>query len=71
MGDLEPWMDESFLKQLWSSYGESVIIKLMRDKRTGYVKYQMLYTEAIKQSIGLIVDMLSLVSTQHKQLRGF
>jgi RNA recognition motif-containing protein len=28
-------MDEGFLKQLWNSYGESVIIKLMRDKRTG------------------------------------
>lgn len=35
MGDLEPWMDESFLKQLWNSYGEPVIIKLIRDKRTG------------------------------------
>ncbi|CAO3610847.1 unnamed protein product [Cunninghamella blakesleeana] len=35
MGDLEPWMDEHFLKQLWTSMGENVIVKLIRDKRTG------------------------------------
>ncbi|GAN05996.1 mRNA binding post-transcriptional regulator [Mucor ambiguus] len=34
MGDLDPWMDETFLKQLWLSYGENVIVKLIRDKRT-------------------------------------
>ncbi|ORX60611.1 RNA-binding domain-containing protein [Hesseltinella vesiculosa] len=34
MGDLEPWMDEPFLRQLWTSIGEAVIVKLIRDKRT-------------------------------------
>lgn len=36
MGDLDPWMDETFIKQLWLSYGENVIVKLIRDKRTRY-----------------------------------
>jgi hypothetical protein len=36
MGDLDPWMDETFIKKLWLSYGENVIVKLIRDKRTRY-----------------------------------
>ncbi|KAI8360829.1 hypothetical protein BD560DRAFT_356043 [Blakeslea trispora] len=35
MGDLDFWMDEAFLKQLWSSLlSDNVAIKLIRDKRT-------------------------------------
>lgn len=35
MGDLDPWMDEVFLKQLWFSMGENVAVKLIRNKKTG------------------------------------
>ncbi|KAI8097149.1 uncharacterized protein BX664DRAFT_364187 [Halteromyces radiatus] len=35
MGDLEPWMDEQFIRQLWISKGENVVVKLIRDKRNG------------------------------------
>ncbi|KAI9330344.1 hypothetical protein DFJ73DRAFT_90240 [Zopfochytrium polystomum] len=35
MGDLEPWMDENFIKQLWYSMGENVTVKMIRDKATG------------------------------------
>ncbi|KAI8341727.1 hypothetical protein BC941DRAFT_345782 [Chlamydoabsidia padenii] len=35
MGDLDTWMDEQYLQQLWSTKGENVLIKLIRDKRTG------------------------------------
>ncbi|CAO3700151.1 unnamed protein product [Rhizopus microsporus] len=35
MGDLDPWMDEVFLKQLWFSMGENVVVKLIRNKKTG------------------------------------
>ncbi|KAI8141828.1 hypothetical protein BJV82DRAFT_645183 [Fennellomyces sp. T-0311] len=35
MGDLEPWMDENYIRQVWLALGESVIVKLIRDKRTG------------------------------------
>ncbi|CAO3646786.1 unnamed protein product [Mucor hiemalis] len=34
MGDLNPWMDEAFIKQVWSLLGENVVVKLIRDKRT-------------------------------------
>ncbi|KAI9356264.1 hypothetical protein DFJ73DRAFT_623217 [Zopfochytrium polystomum] len=35
MGDLEPWMDENYIKQLWFSLGENVTVKMIRDKNTG------------------------------------
>ncbi|ORZ22162.1 hypothetical protein BCR42DRAFT_458946 [Absidia repens] len=35
MGDLDSWMDEQYLQQLWSSKGENVVVKLIRDKRSG------------------------------------
>ncbi|KAI8880922.1 RNA-binding domain-containing protein [Backusella circina FSU 941] len=35
MGDLESWMDEQFIRNVWFSLGENVIVKLIRDKRTG------------------------------------
>ncbi|KAI9024425.1 hypothetical protein CLU79DRAFT_747123 [Phycomyces nitens] len=34
MGNLEAWMDERYLQDLWASIGENVVVKLMRDKRT-------------------------------------
>ncbi|KAJ3282479.1 hypothetical protein HK104_010873 [Borealophlyctis nickersoniae] len=35
MGDLEPWMDEPYIKQLWYSLGETVNVKMIRDRATG------------------------------------
>ncbi|KAG2222341.1 hypothetical protein INT45_009814 [Circinella minor] len=35
MGDLEPWMDENYIRQVWLALGENVVVKLIRDKRTG------------------------------------
>ncbi|KAI8088294.1 hypothetical protein BDF21DRAFT_450017 [Thamnidium elegans] len=35
MGDLDPWMDENFIRQVWFLFGETVVVKLIRDKRTG------------------------------------
>ena len=35
MGDLELWMDESFLRQAWHLVGESVLVKMIRDRATG------------------------------------
>eukprot|EP00158_Paraphelidium_tribonemae_P008166 Partr_v1_DN28499_c2_g1_i1_m42122 putative tRNA selenocysteine 1 associated protein 1 len=35
MGDLDPWMDESFVKQVWMSFGEHVNVKMIRDKFSG------------------------------------
>ena len=37
MGDLDPWMDENFVKQIWQQFGEHVNVKMIRDKFSGYV----------------------------------
>ncbi|KAJ3097359.1 hypothetical protein HK100_005379, partial [Physocladia obscura] len=36
MGELEPWMDENYVRQLWNSIGENVTVKMIRDKMTGH-----------------------------------
>jgi hypothetical protein len=35
MGDLEHWMDEVFLRQVWQYVGEEVVVKVIRNKKTG------------------------------------
>lgn len=36
MGELEPWMDENFIKGVFlSSAGENVNVKVIRDKNSG------------------------------------
>ncbi|KAK9381824.1 uncharacterized protein V2V93DRAFT_202397 [Kockiozyma suomiensis] len=35
MGELEPWIDENFIRQVWSNYGEAVNVKMIRDKFSG------------------------------------
>ena len=32
MGDLEPWMDENWVKQLWLRYGFIVAVKMIKDR---------------------------------------
>ncbi|KAK9479447.1 hypothetical protein V1514DRAFT_278425 [Lipomyces japonicus] len=35
MGELEPWIDENFIRQVWSNFGEAVNVKMIRDKFSG------------------------------------
>lgn len=35
MGELEPWIDENFIRSLWYGMGEQVNVKMIRDKFTG------------------------------------
>nr|CAG8603593.1 14874_t:CDS:2 [Entrophospora candida] len=35
MGEIEPWMDENFLRQIWYQLGENVNVKIIRDRFTG------------------------------------
>ena len=37
MGELEPWIDENFIRSLWFGMGEQVNVKMIRDKFTGLV----------------------------------
>jgi hypothetical protein len=38
MGELEPWVDENFIRSLWYGMGEQVNVKMIRDKFTGSVE---------------------------------
>ncbi|KAL1958851.1 hypothetical protein VTO42DRAFT_3688 [Malbranchea cinnamomea] len=35
MGELEPWIDENFIRNLWYQMGEQVNVKMIRDKFSG------------------------------------
>ena len=37
MGELEPWVDEAFVRNIWYQMGEQVNVKMIRDKFSGYV----------------------------------
>lgn len=37
MGELEPWIDEHFIRSIWFNMGEAVNVKMIRDKISGYV----------------------------------
>ncbi|MCJ1311073.1 hypothetical protein MMC25_004743 [Agyrium rufum] len=39
MGELEPWIDENFVKQVWFNLGENVSVKMIRDKFSGNAGY--------------------------------
>ena len=35
MGELEPWIDENFVRTVWYNMGEQVNVKMIRDKFSG------------------------------------
>jgi len=35
MGELEPWIDENFVRSIWFNMGEQVNVKMIRDKFSG------------------------------------
>jgi hypothetical protein len=37
MGELEPWIDENFIRSVWFGMGENVNVKMIRDKFSGWV----------------------------------
>ena len=37
MGELEPWIDENFVRNIWYNMGETVSVKMIRDKFSGCV----------------------------------
>ena len=37
MGELEPWIDENFVRSIWYNMGENVNVKMIRDKFSGWV----------------------------------
>lgn len=43
MGELEPWIDENFVRSVWFNLGESVNVKMIRDKFSGYAFHDSLF----------------------------
>ncbi|KAF8457303.1 hypothetical protein BGX38DRAFT_1086632 [Terfezia claveryi] len=39
MGELEPWIDENFVRNIWYNMGETVSVKMIRDKFSGNAGY--------------------------------
>ncbi|KAG0638573.1 hypothetical protein HOY80DRAFT_155074 [Tuber brumale] len=39
MGELEPWIDEAFVRNVWYQLGEGVNVKMIRDKFSGNAGY--------------------------------
>lgn len=39
MGELEPWIDENFVRSIWFGMGEQVNVKMIRDKFSGNAGY--------------------------------
>lgn len=39
MGELEPWIDENFVRSVWYGLGEQVNVKMIRDKFSGNAGY--------------------------------
>ncbi|KAI9771176.1 MAG: hypothetical protein M1840_002527 [Geoglossum simile] len=39
MGELEPWIDENFVRSVWHDMGEHVNVKMIRDKFSGNAGY--------------------------------
>jgi hypothetical protein len=65
MGELEPWVDESYIKNLWYTMGEQVNVKMIRDKFSGYVlplAIPLMYAVTMR-------DIVSSISCRLKQLR--
>lgn len=47
MGELEPWMDENFIKGVFlSAAGETVNVKVIRDKNSGYASAPTMPTKS-------------------------
>jgi hypothetical protein len=60
MGELEPWMDENFIKGVFlSSAGENVNVKVIRDKNSGYVIFSSLHDMSRCGSANLLTFVLS------------
>ncbi|ORY93115.1 hypothetical protein BCR43DRAFT_507555 [Syncephalastrum racemosum] len=71
MGELEPWMDEAYLRQLWFSLNEKVIVKVIRDKLTGALAgYAFVdFGSALQAQRALNAYNGTLIPNTHKQFK--
>ncbi|KAF1944679.1 RNA-binding domain-containing protein [Clathrospora elynae] len=56
MGELEPWIDENFVRSIWYNMGETVNVKMIRDKfsgNAGYCFVDFASADAAAKALGL------------------
>lgn len=41
MGELEPWIDENFVRSVWFGLNYQVNVKMIRDKFSGFVSSEL------------------------------
>ncbi|KAF2093522.1 RNA-binding domain-containing protein [Rhizodiscina lignyota] len=64
MGELEPWIDENFIRSVWYGMGEQVNVKMIRDKfsgvrsNAGYCFVDFQSAEAAQKALGLNGQMI-------------
>lgn len=69
MGELEPWIDEGFVRQIWFNLGEQVNVKMIRDKFSGYVVPFSCTKLVLTNLCAEMLDTASLTSMTPRQLR--
>lgn len=62
MGELEPWIDENFVRSVWFNMGEQVNVKMIRDKFSGYATLRLLECFSPRRMLILVV-MLAIASS--------
>jgi hypothetical protein len=66
MGELEPWIDENFVRSIWYNMGETVNVKMIRDKFSGYVRKSHMRKELANYQTAATLDIASLTSLAPK-----
>jgi hypothetical protein len=59
MGELEPWIDENFVRNLWFQMGEQVNVKMIRDKFSGYESRKQLLESCLMLIAAVMPDIAS------------
>lgn len=71
MGELEPWIDEAFVRNIWFQMGEPVNVKMIRDKFSGYAYalFQGVDLKLIMTLCGLAMLVTALLISIARPLR--
>src|SRR5262245_46547189 len=59
MGELEPWIEETYVRNIWYNMGEQVNVKMIRDKFSGYSSPSTTNTEPRNNAGYCFVDFMS------------
>ena len=67
MGELEPWIDENFVRSVWFNMGEQVNVKMIRDKFSGYDILLTRHSDKLLRELVMPAIVLSISRAQLQQ----